>query len=59
MFLDDSKSSENTIIGGAEDLKDIIDIKSVPDADEISSGIQSNDNVVEVAETTTEKPEAL
>lgn len=54
MFLDDSKSSENTIIGGAEDLKDIIDIKSVPDADEISSGIQSNDNVVEVAETTTE-----
>lgn len=53
-FLDDSNSAESTIIGGAEELEDIVDIKSAPDADEVKSDIQSNDNVVEVPETSTE-----
>lgn len=53
-FLDDSNSAEFTIIGGAEELEDIVDIKSAPDADEVNSSMQSNDNVIEVLETSTE-----
>ncbi|GEM_PF-357260 len=50
-FLDDSNSGGNTAVGGAIELEDIIDIRSVPDNDEVVSDLKSNDNVVEVSES--------